>query len=101
VYQENYFPEPNEELSRVRNQIGDLIGHPAESCLMILKDTDLHLLHLLSINGAMAPEILHTAKSMSNGNVKFCQDMNYLMESVSGTMVTLEPSSFLNPKHYE
>jgi hypothetical protein len=27
--------------------------------------------------------------------------MNYLMESVSGTMATLEPSNFLNLKQYE
>jgi hypothetical protein len=57
---------------------------------MILKSTDLKALHLLSTSGALVPEILHTAKSMSNGNVRFCQDMNYLMASASGTTVTLE-----------
>ncbi len=101
MYQENYWPEPNEKLSRVRNQIGNLINHPAESCFMILKDTDLNLLHLLSINGALVQEILHTAKSMSNGNVRSYHEMNCLMESVSGTMATLEPSNFLNLKQYE
>jgi len=90
VYQENLNPVQPDELLRVKSLIGDFISHPVESCLMILKDTDLKLLLLLSTSGASAQETLHTAKYMSNGNVRFCQDMNYLMESVSGTMVTSE-----------
>jgi hypothetical protein len=101
VYQENLSQEQAAVLSHARNLIGAHTYQVAENCLMILNSTDLKLLHLLSTSGALAPEILHTAKYMSNGNVKYYQEMNYLMESVSGTMATLEPSNFSNPKHYE
>jgi hypothetical protein len=94
VYQENLSQDHQEELLHVRNLIGEVISPVAESCLMILKNTDVRLLRLLSISGASELETLHTAKSMSNGNVKSFQEMKRLMENVSGTMATLEPSSF-------
>jgi len=94
VYQENLNPEQQEELSLVRNLIGDTTSRLAENSLMILSYMELK--HLLSLytSGASVQEILHTAKFMSNGSVKSYREMNSLMESVSGTMATLEPSSF-------
>ena len=90
MYQENLNPEQVAVLSHVRNLIGAHTNRPAENCLMILDSMDLKLLLMLSTNGALVPEILHTAKCMSNGNVKSYQEMSYLMENVSGTTETLE-----------
>lgn len=90
MYQKNLNQDHQEELLHARSLIGEVTSPAAESCLMILKNTDVRLLRLLSISGASELETLHTAKSMSSGNVKFFQEMNSLMESVSGTMVTSE-----------
>jgi hypothetical protein len=90
VYQENLNPVPQDELSHVRNLIGMYTNRPVESYLMILSCMDLKLLLSLSTSGALDQEILHTAKYMSNGNVRSYHEMNCLMESVSGTTETLE-----------
>jgi hypothetical protein len=90
VYQENLNQDQQDELLHARSLIGVAISPAAENFLTILKSTDLKLLLLLSTSGASEQEILRTARYMSNGNVKFCQDMNFLMESVSGTTVTSE-----------
>ena len=90
MYQENLSLEQAEELSHVRKLIGDTINPLAENSWMILNSMDLKHLHLLSTSGALVPEILHTARWKSNGNVKCYQEMNFLMENVFGTTVTSE-----------
>jgi len=94
VSQENYYPEINEELSHVRKLIGATISPAAANYLMILKSSDINLLHSLSTSGATELETLLTAKSMSSGNVKFYQEMKHLMENVNGTTAISEPLSF-------
>jgi len=101
VSQENWYPDLSEEGLLGQKVHGDHIRPPVENSLMILSCTDLDHLLLLYTNGVQAQEILHIAKSKSNGNVRSYQEMNFLMESVSGTMATLGPSNFSNPKHYE
>ena len=90
MYQENLNQEQAEELSHVRNLIGEAIDPLAKNSWMILNSMDLKHLHLLSTSGASELEILHTAKLKSNGNVRCYREMNSLMENVCGTMVTLE-----------
>jgi hypothetical protein len=90
VYQEDLNSDPQEELSHVRNLIGAYTNRPVESYLMILSCMDLKLLLSLYTSGALDQEILHTAKYMSNGNVRSYHEMNCLMESVSGTTATSE-----------
>jgi hypothetical protein len=90
VFHENLKQEKLEEPLHVKNPIGRVTNHLAENSLMILSGTDLN--HLLSLytDGALAQEILHTAKFKSNGNVRSYLEMKRLMENVFGTMETLE-----------
>jgi hypothetical protein len=90
----DYLQEQSAELRLEESLIGDLTHPHAENYLMILNYMDLKHLLLLSMIGYTEEECLHIGKLKSNGNVKSFQEMKRLMKSVSGTMATLEPSSF-------
>jgi hypothetical protein len=82
------------ELRLEESLIGELTDPPAENCLMILSYMELKHLLLLYMTGYTEEGCLRIGKYKSNGRVKSFQEMKRLTESVSGTMATLEPSSF-------
>lgn len=94
MYHEQKFPDNSEEGLLAQKVTGDHISPPVENSLMILSYTDLEHLLLLSINGVYPQEILHIAKSKSNGQLRSYHEMKRLMENVSGTTETSEQLSF-------